>query len=492
MSDAPTQNRLLEDARWDSTIYTGEWQTGGGELIPITEPATGASLGTAGSASPEDVTRSATSAAAAQKKWASWKPSERAAVMRRAGLLFEQHAQEIESWVIRETGAIPPKAGLETHVAAQECYEAAALCTTPHGEVLTSDEAHWSFARRRPAGVVSVISPFNFPLILSIRSVAPALGLGNAVLLKPDPRTTVSGGVSITRIFEEAGLPAGLLHLLPGGGDIGKALTEAPEVRIISFTGSTPAGRKVGETAGRLLKRAHLELGGNNALVVLPGADLDLAASAGAFGSFMHQGQICMTTGRHLVHESIKDEYVAKLAEKARNLPVGNPAEEGIAIGPIIDATQRDRIHSIVQDSVARGGTVEAGGEFSDLFYSPTVISGITPENPAWGEEIFGPVAPVLSFSTIEEAVEIINNNEYGLSVGVLGEVGEAMKVADLVESGKVHINEQTVGDEANAPFGGVGASGTGSRFGGATANIEAFTETQWLTMRSEIAPYPF
>ncbi|GAA1119714.1 benzaldehyde dehydrogenase [Nesterenkonia jeotgali] len=483
---------LLQDSRWDSTIFTGQWQTGGGEPIPITEPATGESLGTAGSATPEDVNRSATAAAAAQRQWAAMPPSERAAVLRRAGTLFEEHAQEIETWIVRETGGVATKAALETHIAAAECFEAAALCTAPAGEVLSTDQPRWSFARRRPAGVVSVISPFNFPLILSIRSVAPALALGNAVLLKPDPRTTVSGGVSIARVFEEAGLPAGVLHLLPGGGEVGKALTEAEQVRIICFTGSTAAGRLVGETAGRLLKRAHLELGGNNALVVLPGADLDKAASAGAFGSFLHQGQICMTTGRHLVHESLKDEYIAKLSEKAKNLPVGNPAEEGTAIGPIIDTGQRDRIHSIVEDAAAKGGTVEAGGEFTDLFYSPTVISGITAENPAWTEEIFGPVAPVISFSTIEEAVEIINSSQYGLSVGVLGDVGLAMQVADQVNSGKVHINEQTVGDEATAPFGGVGDSGTGSRVGGASANIESFTETQWLTVRSEIAPYPF
>ncbi|MCH8561853.1 benzaldehyde dehydrogenase [Nesterenkonia sp. YGD6] len=483
---------LLDDARWDSKVFTGQWQTGGGELILITEPATGDSLGTAGGASVADVERSATAAAAAQKKWAAMKPSERAAVLRRAGTLFEEHAKEIETWIIRETGGVPAKAALESHVAAAECFEAAALPSAPAGEVLTTEQPRWSFARRRPAGVVSVISPFNFPLILSIRSVAPALALGNAVLLKPDPRTTVSGGVTIARIFEEAGLPAGVLHLLPGGGEVGKALTEAPEVRIISFTGSTAAGRMVGETAGKLLKRAHLELGGNNALVILPGADLDKAASAGAFGSFLHQGQVCMTTGRHLVHESLKDEYIAKLSQKAKNLPVGNPAEDGIAIGPIIDAKQLDRIHSIVESSTADGGTVEAGGVFTDLFYSPTVISGITPKNPAWTEEIFGPVAPVISFSTIEEAVEIINSSEYGLSVGVLGDVGLAMKIADQVDSGKVHINEQTVGDEANAPFGGVGDSGTGSRLGGASANIESFTETQWLTVRSEIASYPF
>src|SRR5699024_3891894 len=307
-----------------------------------------------------------------------------------------------------------------------------------------------------------------------------------------DPRTSVTGGLMITRILEEAGLPTDVLHLVPGGGDTGAAMTEAPEVRIVSFTGSTAAGRKVGEAASRNLKRAHLELGGNNALVILPGADLDAAVSAGAFGSFMHQGQVCMTAGRHLVHESLVDEYVSKLAEKAQNLPVGDPSEESVALGPIIDATQRDNIHTIVQNAQEQGATLAAGGDYTDLFYSPTVLSGVSTENTAWSDEIFGPVAPVMSFGSIEEAADIVHASEYGLSVGILGDVGMAMDLADLVDSGKIHINEQTVDDEATAPFGGVGASGTGSRFGGATANLEAFTETQWLTVRSSIAPYPF
>lgn len=483
---------LLATSLWHGKIYLNGWVEGRGGILPVVEPATGRSLGSVGAATPEDALEAATAAAAAQIEWASRKPEERAAVLRRAGQLFEDHAEEIQGWIIRESGGIPPKAQLETHIAANECYEAAGLPGHPHGEVLTSNEDRWSFARRLPAGVVSVIAPFNFPLILSIRSVAPAIALGNSVLLKPDPRTAVSGGVVLMRIFEEAGLPAGVLQLLPGGADVGAAVVEAPEVRIISFTGSTPAGRKVGEAAARHLKRAHLELGGNNALIVLPGADLEKAVSAGAFGSFMHQGQICMTTGRHVVHESIHDEYVALLAAKANGLPVGDPAQEQVALGPIIDEKQRTHIDSIVQDSIAGGGTLAAGGTADGPFYRPTVLSGLTADNRAWTDEIFGPVAPVISYSTIDEAIDLVNSSEFGLSVGILGDVGLAMKVADRIHSGKIHINEQTVSDEANSPFGGVGASGTGSRFGGAAANIEAFTETQWLTMRPEIAPYPF
>lgn len=199
-----------------------------------------------------------------------------------------------------------------------------------------------------------------------------------------------------------------------------------------------------------------------------------------------------MTTGRHLVHESIHDEYVAALAEKARNLPVGDPGTGQVALGPIIDESQLKLIDTIVQDAAMAGATVAAGGTFEGLFYRPTVLSDLDPENRAWKDEIFGPVAPVIKFSTIDEAVALANDNEYGLSVSILGDVGMAMQIADRMESGKVHINEQTVSDEANAPFGGTKNSGNGTRVGGPAANMESFTELQWLTMRPEIAPYPF
>jgi benzaldehyde dehydrogenase (NAD) len=477
---------------WHEKIFTGTWTAGLGGAYDVIEPATGETLGRLGAANADDVNTAATRAAVAQKEWARTTPAERAAVLRRAGALWAEHADELSDWIIREAGSIPDKAALEISSAEQICYEASALPSHPKGQVLTSNEPRWSFARRVPAGVVSVIAPFNFPLILGIRSVAPALALGNAVLLKPDPRTAVCAGVSIAKVFAEAGLPEGLLQVLPGGLDAGEAVVAAPEVSVISFTGSTAAGRKVGESAGRLLKRCHLELGGNNALVVLPGAEVGPATSAGAFGSWMHQGQICMTTGRHLVHESIYDDYVEQLAERARNLPVGNPAAEEVAIGPIIDEKQRTHVRDIIDKATADGARLVAGGGGEGAFVPPTVLTELSPSNPAWTQEIFGPVAPVGKFSTLEEAAEMVNASEYGLSLGILGDVGMAMDLADLVDTGKVHINEQTVSDEANVPFGGMKDSGNGSRFGGADANIEAFTETQWVTMRSSIAPYPF
>jgi benzaldehyde dehydrogenase (NAD) len=484
---------LLDEKIWTGSVFGGTWEPSAAGDAAVVEPATGAELGRAGIGGSEDIARAARAAAAAQRAWAATSFEERAAVLRRAGLLFEEHAAEIEGWVVRETGAIQPKAALETHIAAQECFEASALASRTLGDILPTAKRRLSLARRVPAGVVGVIAPFNFPLILGIRSVAPALALGNAVVLKPDPRTAVSGGVAIARILQEAGLPEGVLQMLPGGADAGEALVADPHVRVISFTGSTAAGRAVGAAAGRLLKRVHLELGGNSALIVLDDADLDLAVSAAAFGSFMHQGQICMTTGRHLVHERVVGEFVERLAAKADALPVGDPAGGQVALGPIIDERQRDKVHALVTASVDGGARLVAGGTYDRLFYRPTVLADVTVDTPAFKDEIFGPVAPVSAFGSLDEAVELATGTEYGLSLGILSrDVMAALELAERVPSGIVHINDQTVDDEAVAPFGGVGASGTGSRFGGAAANIEAFTETQWVTMQGDIARYPF
>jgi len=358
---------LMDEAVWRGKIYSDGWISGEGGDAAVIEPATGEELGRTGIAGPADVARAAQRAAAAQPAWAATPHTERSAILRRAADIWLANAADIEWWGIRESGKIPPAMGFETHVATNEIYEAATLPSRAYGELLPSEQPRLSFAERVPVGVVGVISPFNFPQILGVRSVAPALALGNAVVLKPDPRTAVCGGVALARVFEEAGLPAGLLHVLPGGVDTGEAVVTEPLVRLVSFTGSTAAGRRVGEMAARQLKRVHLELGGNSALIVLDDVDLDRAVSAGAWGSFLHQGQICMTTGRHLVADAIYDEYVAKLADKASHLPVGNPATEQVALGPIIDLRQRDKVHDLVTQTVAAGARLAAGGSYAVL-----------------------------------------------------------------------------------------------------------------------------
>ena len=485
---------LLDDVDWQGQIFTGgSWTAGRGGDYAVVEPATGEELGRMGRASSEDVADAGRSALAAQREWAALPHTARAAVLRRAGDLWAEHAEEISGWNVREVGTVPGMAGFALHVAAEECYEAASLPSRAIGELLPSEQPRMSMARRVPAGVVGVISPFNVPIILGIRAVAPALALGNAVILKPDPRTAVTGGVLMARIFEEAGLPAGVLQMLPGGVDVGEALVTDPAVRVVAFTGSTAVGRRIGELAGKHLKRAHLELGGNSAMLVLDDADVDAAVNLAAWGSFFHQGQICMTTGRHLVAEALYDDFVEALAVKAGHLPVGDPATSEVALGPVIDAGQRDKIHALVRGSVEQGAKVAAGGEYDELFYRPTVLSEVSSTSPAFLEEIFGPVAPVTRIGSVEEAVSLATQSDYGLSLGIVTrDVMRGLAVAEQIPTGIVHINDQTVNDEANAPFGGVGASGTGSRAGGAAANVEAFTETRWITMRGEPAQYPF
>ena len=484
---------FFDPQTWSGRLYSSGWTGGAAGAHDVVEPATGTTIGSFGVANADDVARAVDVAAKAQRDWAALPYTERARVMRNAARLVEEHAPVLAHWLVREAGSGQGKAAFEASLVAGEFHTGAATAEAPYGQLLRTAQPRLSLARRVPAGVVGVISPFNFPQILASRSVAPALATGNAVILKPDPRTAVSGGLFLAAILEEAGLPEGLFHVLPGGVEVGSALVEEPRVRIISFTGSTAAGRKVGEAAGRLLKRAHLELGGNNALIVLDDVDLPAAVSAGAWGSFLHQGQICMTTGRHLVHERIYDEYVERLAATADHIPVGNPATSEAPLGPVIDAHQRDRIHDLVTRSQAAGARLAAGGTYEDLFYRPTVLAESGYDHPAFSDEVFGPVAPVARFSTVEEAIALATQSEYGLSLGILTrDVMKAWDIAGQIPSGIVHINDQTVDDEPTAPFGGVGFSGTGTRFGGVEANVEAFTETQWVTMQGSITPYPF
>jgi benzaldehyde dehydrogenase (NAD) len=483
---------LLDGSAWQSKIYSTGWADGSGEPYPVVSPATGETLATMGAATEADVHKAAAAATDAQRDWAAAPYTERSAVLRRAGDLWHANAEEITGWLMRESGAIAPFAGFQIMTSAEECYEAAALASAPYGELLRSSMPRLSLARRLPVGVVGVIAPFNVPTILSIRAVAPALALGNAILLKPDPRTAVSGGARLAEIFAAAGLPDGLLHVLPGGADVGRALVAEPVVRVIAFTGSTRAGRQVAALAAQHLKRVHLELGGNSALLVLDDVDVEAASSVGAWGSFAHQGQVCMAAGRHLVQSGVADDYIAALSARADHLPVGDPVSGQVALGPVIDAGQRDRIHAMVTGSVDAGARLAAGGTYEDLFYRPTVLADVPTTAPAYPDEIFGPVAPVVRFDSVDDVVRLAADTPYGLSLGILTrDVMRGLEIAERIPSGLVHINDQTINDEANIPFGGVKDSGTGARQGGATANLDAFTDTQWVTVRGTLPQYP-
>jgi benzaldehyde dehydrogenase (NAD) len=476
--------------------FLAEWNMGSGEPREVREPATGRPLITISQSTPDDVAAAAAAAAAAQPAWAETNYQERAAILRRAAEIYEAHRTEFGTWTQRETGAHRNKMHHEQNFTAAELLAAAAMPWQPYGSLVpTVQRERLSMIRRVPVGVVGAITPWNSPSVLGMRVVAPALALGNAVVLKPDPQTPVCGGAMFAAVFKEAGLPDGLLQVVIGDAEAGEALVTDQNVNMVSFTGSTEVGRIVGRLAGERLKKVSLELGGNNPLVVLDDADLAAAASAGAYSSFQFQGQVCFATGRHIVHRSVADEYVDLLAQKARGLRTGDPYREDVDLGPIVNERQIKRVDDIVRRSIQNGGArLVEGGTYEGLFYRPTVLADVKLDAPAWTDEIFGPVAPVVTFASDDEAVELANSSEYGLAAGVYSRsVSRGLAIAQRIRAGMVHVNDQTINDEATIPFGGMGLSGNGSRFGG-EANLEAFTQWQWVTIRDEAksfaAPY--
>lgn len=478
---------------WERRIYSDGWRAGGLGVQPVTEKASGEVLGEIGLASSDDVGAASLRALQAQAAWAKLAGPARGDVLRRFAELVLEHEQEIANWIVRETGSIAGKGHWEAQMAAREILEAAALGSQPSGMILASaDSARQSIARRMPIGVIGVITPWNSPFLLACRALGPALAMGNAVLLKPDPQTAISGGVLLAALLEAAGLPQAVLHVLPGGVETGEAVVKDPRVRMISFTGSTRAGRRVGSLAGEQIKRVSLELGGNNALIVMNDADLDRASSAGAWGAFFHQGQICLTAGRHLVHESVAADYTRRLAERAGRMVVGDPFRAEVHLGPIINERQAANVDRIIADSVAQGAKLLTGGTRDGLFYRPTVVTDVKPGMPLFEEEIFGPVAPITTFGSDEEAIELANRTAYGLVGAVISrDEARARRIADRLHVGIVHINDQTVLHEVYGPIGGIGASGNGWNYG-TGVNADQFTEWQWLTTRGEVPSYPF
>lgn len=483
---------MSEVTRWNSKVFIGEWTNGAGGSQDVIEKATGNVLAQTGIATPDDVTRAARIAKAAQPAWAAVPIEEKSAIFRRAINLIEQHRTELIEWIMRESGGLRAKGEGELRSSINCLNYAAAMLTEPPGIVLPSNPGRLSYARRMPHGVVGIISPFNFPLILSMRAIAPALATGNAVIVKPDHQTAICGGLMIARLFEEAGLPPGVLHILPGDAQAGAAVCTDPLISMVAFTGSTAAGRKVAATCGEHLKKVSLELGGKNTLMILEDVDLDLAASNAAFAAWLHQGQVCMASGRILVQRKIVPALVERLKKKAQHLRVGDPMNPEVGMGPIINHRQLQQIHQIVQDTVAAGATLHAGGTHEGLFYQPTVLSGVAAGMSAFDKEIFGPVAAITAFDTDEEAVAMANQTEYGLSAGILSKsIGRAMAIGNQLQTGLVHINDQTIHSDATVPYGGRGASGNGSRIGG-PANWEEFTQWQWITIKDTPLRFPY
>jgi benzaldehyde dehydrogenase (NAD) len=480
-SAAPTIQHLMDRSIWEGKLFANGWNKSENGVADVTDKATGEVIAKIAQASSGDINTASESALVAAKLWAQSSSKQRATILRRAGELLLQYQEEIAYWIIRESGSTKIKAILEIQTSKEYLDHAVDIAELPCTKLLKDDSDVLSTIERIPLGVVGVISPFNFPLALAVRVVAPALASGNAVILKPSLNTAVSGGIVIARVFEEAGLPVGVLHVLPGDVAAGEALVDNANLSMIAFTGSTAAGRQIASVAGRSLKRVQLELGGKNAFLVLSDADLEQAALAGAFSSFFHQGQLCITAGIHLVHESLIDQYSDRMAELAKAIKVGNPYLEQVGLGPIISDKRLTDVDSIVQEAIQSGAELVEGGTFHNRYYRPTVLKNVPQGTRAFKEEIFGPVAAIVGFREDREAIQLANNTGYGLVAAVFGEPRHATEVGKQIETGMLHINGSTLMSDVDAPFGGTKASGNFTRVGG-SANVEEFTTWRWTT----------
>ncbi len=481
---------------WRLQPLAGEWREGSSETTrPVTNPYSGEELTTIRLATSEDLDRAYRKAEEAQQDWAARGPSERAAVLHRAVSIFDQRKDEIIDWLIRESGSTRLKANVEWGSARAITLEAASMPARAHGYTMPSDiPGKDNLVYRRPLGVVGVISPWNFPLHLSQRSVAPALALGNGVVIKPASDTPVTGGLLIARIFEEAGLPSGVLSVVVGtGSEIGDDFVAHPVPAMISFTGSTPVGKNIGRiaTGGTHIKKVALELGGNSPFVVLDDADVAQAAKAAVFGKFLHQGQICMAINRIIVDQSRYDEFVEAFVAQVRTLKVGDPSDRDTAIGPVINQSQLDGLQKKIAGAKAQGATVLLEGEADGQLLPPHVFGDVTPDMELSAEEIFGPVAGIQKARDEAHALELANGTEYGLSSAVFsGNLERGLNFARQVRAGMTHVNDMPVNDEAALPFGGEKNSGLG-RFNGDWA-LEEYSTVQWVSVQRDPRQYPF
>ena len=475
----------------------GEWSDAlDGESYSDYNPYTGEVFARVSAGKRADAKRAIDAAAAAFPAWSHTLPAERQALFLKAADILEKKQDEIVTILAEETGCTVGFAMFQITYTPGLLRQAAAQTHQVCGEIIPSDlPGAFNMAMRQPVGVVAGIAPWNAPLILSLRSICLPIALGNTAILKPSTESAVAGGVVIAEVFHEAGFSKGVLNLVTSGpgksSEIGDEFIENPKVRRINLTGSTAVGRQLAEKAGRHLKRVALELGGQNPMIILRDADVDYAVNAAAFGGFLHQGQICMSTRRIIIEQPIAKEFTEKFVKKISTFKVGNPKEPDTIIGPLINKPQLDQVKKSVDTAVRDGARILCGGKSEGLCYYPTVLINVKPGTPFSYEETFGPVVSIFEVKNEEEAVAVANGTMYGLSAAVFTrDFAKGLDIAERIESGIVHINDQTVLDEPQVPFGGVKDSGWG-RFGGQGA-LEEFTELRWISLQRIPRQYPF
>jgi acyl-CoA reductase-like NAD-dependent aldehyde dehydrogenase len=459
------------------------------------DPVSGGVASRAPAASVKDALKAVDAAAAAFASWSSLGPTARRQLLLRGADLIELRKQEFTAFMMAETGATAAWCAFNVRLGAGMMREAAAMTTQITGEVIPADQPGClAFSVREAAGVVLAVAPWNAPVILGVRALALPLACGNTVVLKSSELCPGTHYLLVSAL-RDAGFPAGVVNVISTpaaqAGEVVESLIAHPAIRRINFTGSTRVGRIVAEIAGRHLKPVLLELGGKAPQIVLEDANLDDAVQAAAFGAFMNQGQICMSTERIVVRDEVADAFVKKFAEKTATLRVGDSKMEGVAVGSMIGASSAERVDELVREAVAKGACLISGGGRAGTIMSPTILDRVVPNMRIYYEESFGPVASVVRVKSDEDAVTVANDTEYGLTASVFSQdIPRALGIARRIKSGMCHINGPTVHDEAQMPFGGTKASGYG-RFGG-SAGIQEFTELRWFTVSTTPPHYPF
>lgn len=489
MTTTPYQNLDLQP-------LAGQWRSGSSQTqLPVLNPYTGEELLKLNLATKDDMEQAFVAARDAQVGWAAMGPAARAAVLLKAVEIFDQRREEIIDWLIKESGSTRIKAQIEWGAARGITLEAASFPSRVQGCILPNDiPGKESRVYRKPIGVVGVISPWNFPLHLSQRSVAPALALGNAVVIKPASDTPVTGGLLLAHIFAEAGLPAGVLSVVVGSGaEIGDAFVAHPIPGFISFTGSTQVGLNIGRIAcgSQHLKHVALELGGNSPFVVLADADVEQAVNAAVVGKFLHQGQICMAINRIIVEQPLLEEFTRRYVERVSALKYGDPSFADTVVGPVINPKQLAGLLHKIETAKQEGATVLVGGEPQGNVLPPHVFGNVTADMDIAREEIFGPLVGIQSARDELHALELANQSDYGLSSAIFtASLERGVRFAQGVQAGMTHINDMPVNDAPNAAFGGEKGSGLG-RFNGEWA-IQEFTRDHWITVQHTPRQYPF
>ncbi|MCD2179465.1 aldehyde dehydrogenase family protein [Rhizobium sp. C1] len=476
----------------------GNWRAAeGGATFATINPSHGGVIAHVPDARQSDIDAAITAAAAAQPGWAALPPAARAGVFHRAASLFVERQQEFVDMLIAETGSGFGKAMFECSLVPLALAEAAGLTTREIGEIYPSQvPGKINRTMRAPAGVVGVVSPWNFPLYLSLRGFIYALALGNTAVLKPSEDSPIVGGLMLAKLFEDAGFPAGVFNVITtsrdGASMVGDSFVKDNRIAVISFTGSTRVGQSLATACAQAFKPIILELGGKNPMVILDDADLDRAVDLAFFGSFLHQGQICMSCDKILVSRGLYDRFVEKLVAKTVHFVPTNPEEQTCVIGPIINERQLRRIEALVDQAVKDGAKLHCGGKAEGRFYTATVLTDVTRSMGVWNEEIFGPVTTVTPFDSEDEAIALANDTVYGLSASVItGDVLRGELLAERIHAGMVHVNDSTVHDEPHCPFSGLGASGGGGKWGSKGA-IEAFTTQRWISTQRQAHRLPF